>query len=79
MIKLIAIALIILGVCSVAWGGFTYKSKEKIVDIGPIEASREKTHYVPVRSCGRWVGIGCRNWPAGSAQRIGVESNMLHT
>ena len=48
MIKLIAIALIILGVCSVAWGGFTYKSKEKIVDIGPIEASREKTHYVPI-------------------------------
>ena len=48
MIKLIAIALIILGVCSVAWGGFTYKSKEKIVDIGPIEASRETTHYVPI-------------------------------
>jgi hypothetical protein len=48
MIKLIAVALIILGVCSVAWGGFTYKTKEKIVDIGPIEASREKTHRVPV-------------------------------
>jgi len=48
MIKLIAIALIILGVFSVAWGGFTYKTKEKIVDIGPIEASREKTHRVPV-------------------------------
>jgi hypothetical protein len=48
MIKLIAIALIILGVCSVAWGGFTYKTKEKIVDIGPIEATREKTHRVPV-------------------------------
>ena len=48
MIKLIAIALIILGVCSVAWGGFTYKTKEKIVDIGPIEATREKTHRIPV-------------------------------
>ena len=48
MIKLIAIALIILGVFSVAWGGFTYKTKEKIVDIGPIEASREKTHHVAV-------------------------------
>jgi hypothetical protein len=48
MIKLIAIALIILGVCSVAWGGFTYKTKEKIVDIGPIEATHEKTHRVPV-------------------------------
>ena len=48
MIKLIAIALIILGVCSVAWGGFTYKTKEKIVDIGPIEATHEETHRVPV-------------------------------
>jgi len=48
MIKLIGIALIILGVCSVAWGGFNYKTKEKIVDIGPIEATRETTHHVPV-------------------------------
>jgi len=48
MIKLIGIALIILGVCSVAWGGFYYKTREKIVDIGPIEATREKTHRVPV-------------------------------
>lgn len=48
MIKLIGIVLIVLGMCSVAWGGFTYKTKEKVVDIGPIEATREKTHRVPI-------------------------------
>jgi hypothetical protein len=48
MIKLIAIALIILGVCSFAWGGFSFKTKEKVVDLGPIEATREKTHHFPV-------------------------------
>jgi len=48
MNKLLGIALIILGVCALAWGGFTYKTREKVVDIGPIEATREKTHHIPV-------------------------------
>jgi len=48
MIKIAGIVLIILGFCSIAWGGFTYKTKEKVVDIGPIEATREETHRVPV-------------------------------
>jgi len=48
MNKLLGIALIILGVCALAWGGFTYKTREKVVDIGPIEATREKTHRIPV-------------------------------
>jgi hypothetical protein len=29
-------------------GGFTYKTREKVVDIGPIHATREKTHEVPL-------------------------------
>jgi len=48
MIKYIGIALIVLGLCSVAWGGFTYKTREKILDIGPLEATREETHHIPV-------------------------------
>jgi uncharacterized membrane protein YidH (DUF202 family) len=48
MIKLIGIVLIVLGMCSVAWGGFTYKTKEKFIDVGPIQATREITHYIPI-------------------------------
>ena len=31
-----------------AWGGFTYTTREKVVDIGPIHATREETHSVPL-------------------------------
>lgn len=37
-----------LGLAGLAWGGFSYTSREKLVDIGPIHASVEKTHAVPV-------------------------------
>jgi hypothetical protein len=31
-----------------AWGGFKYTKQENVIDIGPIEASVEKTHGVPL-------------------------------
>jgi hypothetical protein len=40
--------LVVLGLFGLAWGGFTYTTREKIVDIGPIHATREKTHDVPL-------------------------------
>jgi hypothetical protein len=49
MIKLIGIALIVLGLCSVAWGGFIYKTRNKVLDVGSVEATREETHLIPVR------------------------------
>ena len=49
MIRFFAIALIVLGLCSVAWGGFTYKTRKKVLDVGPIQATREETHRIPVR------------------------------
>jgi len=42
------IGLIALGLFGLAWGGFTYTTREKIVDIGPIHATRDKTHNVPL-------------------------------
>jgi drug/metabolite transporter (DMT)-like permease len=46
--KTLGIILIVLGLLGLAWGGFTYTTREKVVDIGPIHATREKTHNVPV-------------------------------
>ena len=48
MNKILGVILIVLGVIGIAWGGFTYTTKEKVVDLGPIEASRDKKHTVPV-------------------------------
>ena len=46
--KTLGIILIVLGLVGLAWGGFTYTTREKVVDIGPIHATREKTHNVPL-------------------------------
>lgn len=48
MTKILGIILIGLGVFALAWGGFTYTTQEKVVDIGPIHATRERTHNVPL-------------------------------
>ncbi len=48
MNKTIGIILITLGILGLAWGGFTYTTREKVVDLGPIHATRDKTHSVPL-------------------------------
>jgi drug/metabolite transporter (DMT)-like permease len=48
MNKTIGAILIVLGLLGLAWGGFTYTTRERVVDIGPIHATREKTHDIPV-------------------------------
>ena len=37
MNKTLGIILIVLGLAGLAWGGFTYTTKEKVVDVGPIK------------------------------------------
>ena len=46
MNKTFGVILIALGLFGLAWGGFTYTTREKVVDIGPIHATRDKTHEV---------------------------------
>ena len=48
MNKTLGIILIVLGLLGLAWGGFTYTTREKVLDIGPIHATREETHNVPL-------------------------------
>ena len=45
---IIAIILIAVGIVSFAYQGITYKSKEKVVDIGPVEVTSEKTKTLPL-------------------------------
>ena len=48
MNKTVGIVLIAPGVFGLAWGGFTYTTREKVLDIGPIHATRDETHHVPL-------------------------------
>ena len=45
---LIGIALIILGVIALAYHGITYTTREKVLKIGPIEATREAEKTIPL-------------------------------
>jgi uncharacterized membrane protein YidH (DUF202 family) len=44
--KTLGLILIVLGLLSLAWGSFTYTTREKVVDVGPIHATRDKRHHV---------------------------------
>ena len=44
----IGVVLIALGVVSLVYQGFTYTTREKVLDVGPLEASRDKRNWVPL-------------------------------
>ena len=48
MNKTLGIILIVIGFIGLAWGGFTYKTRKKVFDVGPVHASRDVTHNVPL-------------------------------
>jgi hypothetical protein len=46
--KTLGFVLIVLGLVGLAWGGISYTTRETVVDIGPIHATRDKTHNIPL-------------------------------
>jgi uncharacterized membrane protein YidH (DUF202 family) len=44
----IAIVLIIVGIVAFAYQGITYTSKEKVVDLGPLQVTANKTNTIPL-------------------------------
>ena len=44
---IVGIILIIIGIVSLVWGGITYTKQEKVLDLGPIQATAEKQRTVP--------------------------------
>ena len=44
----IAIALIIIGIISLAYQGLSYKTHEQTVNLGPLQVTTEQTHTIPL-------------------------------
>jgi len=42
------IILVVLGVIALAYGGISYTREEKVLDIGPIEATAERHERIPI-------------------------------
>lgn len=47
-ITLTGILLILFGAVMLAYQGFTYTKREKVLDLGPIEATKETRKTVPI-------------------------------
>jgi Short repeat of unknown function (DUF308) len=45
---IIGIILIVAGIVAFAYQGITYTTREKVVDIGPIQMTAEKTKTLPL-------------------------------
>jgi hypothetical protein len=46
-VKTPAILLIVVGIVIVIWGAFGFRTQDKVLDVGPIHATKETTHNVP--------------------------------
>ena len=46
--KLVGVLLIVLGVAGLIYGGFTFTTQKKAVDLGPIQIDKKEQHTVPI-------------------------------
>ncbi len=47
-LKMVAVILIALGVLALAYQGITFTTRDKVVDVGPIHVTTEKTNSIPL-------------------------------
>jgi drug/metabolite transporter (DMT)-like permease len=45
---ILGIALVVIGLLALGYQGFSYTTQKKVVDIGPIQATKEEHHTIPL-------------------------------
>jgi uncharacterized membrane protein YidH (DUF202 family) len=43
----LGVILIALGIAIIIWGAFGFKTREKVLDVGPVQATKETRHNLP--------------------------------
>jgi uncharacterized membrane protein YidH (DUF202 family) len=56
---LIGIVLIVIGIIALAYQGITYTTREKVVDIGPIQMTADKTKTIPLPPIVGGIALVC--------------------
>ena len=54
---IIAIILIALGIAAFAYQGIAYTTREKVLDLGPIQGTAEKTKMLPMPPIVRGIAL----------------------
>jgi drug/metabolite transporter (DMT)-like permease len=47
-VAVLAIILIVIGVIALAYGGFSFTTREKVAEVGPLKIEKNKTRSVPL-------------------------------
>ncbi len=47
-VMIVGVILIVLGVLALAYQGITYTSRDTVIDVGPIHATADRQHTVPL-------------------------------
>ena len=55
---ILGLALILIGAAVLAYHQFSYQTRETVLEIGPIRATAEKTHTVPIPPILGWALVG---------------------
>ena len=55
---ILGIALILIGAAILAYRQFSYKTRETVLEVGPIKATAEKTETFPIPPVLGWILIG---------------------
>jgi hypothetical protein len=56
-LTLVGIVLVVLGVAGLVIGHISYKSKKTVLDLGPIQATAEEEHSVPIPEIAAVVAV----------------------
>jgi len=46
--KIVGLVLIVIGIVALAYQGLTYTTRETVLDIGPLHATADKSHTIPL-------------------------------
>ncbi|MFN7918190.1 MAG: hypothetical protein U0Q55_22800 [Vicinamibacterales bacterium] len=46
--RIIGICLVVLGLVALALGGFSFTTRERVIDAGPLKVDADKEHSIPV-------------------------------
>jgi hypothetical protein len=52
---IVAVILIIIGVIALTYGGFSFTTKEKVAEVGPLKLEKERTRWYPAADPRRGV------------------------
>jgi hypothetical protein len=55
---IIGVVLVILGIIGLAYEGFTVTHQKKVLDIGPIQATKKEQETIPIPPIVSWAAIG---------------------